>query len=307
MRLVFMGTPDFSVPVLQAMVDNGHDVVCAYSQPPRRAGRGMAERKSPVHQFAEERGIAIRTPMSLKGPEEQAALLELDADAAIVVAYGLLLPKPVLGAPRLGCFNVHASLLPRWRGAAPIQRAIMAGDAETGISIMKMDEGLDTGDVCLERRLSIGPHMTAAELHDALSELGATAMADALEALGAGTLICTPQSEVGVTYAAKIDKAESRIDFKMASEEVHNHIRGLSPFPGAWFELPGKKPERIKVLRSAMAEGDGTPGTILDDKLTVACGSCAIRLLEVQRAGKGAMASEDFLRGTTVPPGQVLA
>lgn len=306
LRLVFMGTPDFSVPVLNALLADGHEVACVYSQPPRRAGRGMSERKSPVHAFAEEQGIEVRTPVSLKGSEEQEAFAALETDAAVVVAYGLLLPKAILDAPRHGCFNVHASLLPRWRGAAPIQRAIMAGDEESGVCIMQMDEGLDTGDVCLERRLPITAEMTASDLHDALSELGASAMTDALRELRAGSLSYTPQPEEGVTYAAKIDKAESRIDFTRSAAEVHNHIRGLSPFPGAWFELQRQKPERIKVLRSEMTEGSGQGGRTLDDALTVACGSGAVRLLEVQRAGKGAMSAEEFVRGIPVPPGTSL-
>ncbi|MEM7425802.1 MAG: methionyl-tRNA formyltransferase [Pseudomonadota bacterium] len=306
MRLIFMGTPDFSVPVLKALLDVGHEILCVYSQPPRRAGRGMEERKSPVHDFAAANGLEVRTPQSLKDADEQAAFSALGADAAVVVAYGLILPAPVLAAPRHGCFNVHASLLPRWRGAAPIQRAIMAGDAETGISIMRMDEGLDTGDVCLERRLAIAADMTASELHDALSELGAAAMADALNALSQGDLTCAPQPDDGVLYAAKIDKTESRIDFARTPEDVHNHVRGLSPFPGAWFELPGAKPERIKVLRSEFADGEGHPGTVLDGALTIACRSGAVRLLEVQRAGKGRMRAEDFLRGVAVPAGTIL-
>lgn len=306
MRLVFMGTPDFSVPVLQALLDAGHAVVCVYSQPPRRAGRGMEERKSPVHVLADAHGIEVRTPASLKEPEAQAAVAELEADAAVVVAYGLILPAAVLEAPRHGCFNVHASLLPRWRGAAPIQRAIMAGDAESGVGIMRMEKGLDTGPVCLEKRLQIGPNMTADELHDALSAIGASAMAEALAELEAGALACTPQPEDGVTYAAKIDKQEARIDFARPAQEVHNHIRGLSPFPGAWFELPGSPPARIKVLRSEPATGNGAPGTALDGGLTIACADGAVRLTKVQRAGKGAMAAEDFVRGIPVPAGTAL-
>ncbi len=307
LRLVFMGTPNFSAPVLRALLGAGHDVVCAYSQPPRRAGRGMEERKSPVHQFAEEHGIEVRTPASLKGPDEQAAFSGLGADAAIVVAYGLILPQTILDAPEHGCFNVHASLLPRWRGAAPIQRAIMAGDAETGVCIMQMDAGLDTGAVCLERRIAIGPDMTASELHDDLSELGAAAMVETLDLLSAGDLTCTTQPETGVTYAAKIDKAESRIVFGKDAAAVHNHIRGLSPFPGAWFELPGKKPMRIKVLKSSLADGDGDAGSVLDEELSIACGSGAVKLLQVQPAGKGAMSAADFLRGRALPAGTVLS
>ncbi len=306
MRLVFMGTPDFSVPVLQAVLDAGHEVVCVYSQPPRRAGRGMEERRSPVHALAEQHDIEVRTPASLKGADDQQAFAALAAEAAVVVAYGLILPEPVLAAPRHGCFNVHASLLPRWRGAAPIQRAIMAGDAETGVGIMRMEKGLDTGPVCLEKRIPIGADMTADELHDALSALGAGAMVEALAELGAGALTCTPQPTEGLTYAAKIEKNEAKIDFARPAREVHNHIRGLSPFPGAWFELPGNPPARIKVLRSELASGEGEAGTALNDSLTIACAPGAVRLAKVQRAGKGAMAADDFVRGIPVGAGTKL-
>lgn len=306
MRLVFMGTPDFSVPVLQALLDAGHEVVCVYSQPPRRAGRGMEERKSPVHALAERHAIEVRTPANLKADEDRDAFAALKAEAAVVVAYGLILPEPVLGAPRHGCFNVHASLLPRWRGAAPIQRAIMAGDEETGVGVMRMERGLDTGPLCLERRLAIGPDMTASELHDALSTLGAAAMVEALTQLEVGTLACAPQPEDGITYAAKIDKQEAKIDFARPADQVHNHIRGLSPFPGAWFEMPGKQPARIKVLRSEVVAGEGPAGTALDDGLTIACAEGAVRLKDVQRAGKGAMAAADFVRGSPVPAGTKL-
>lgn len=303
MRLAFMGTPDFSVPVLQALLDEGHQVVCVYSQPPRRAGRGMEERKSPVHVLAEQNGIQVRTPETLRDPRAQEAFSTLELDAAIVVAYGLILPEAVLSAPRHGCFNVHASLLPRWRGAAPIQRAIMAGDTESGVGIMRMEKGLDTGPVCLEKRLAISDAMTAAELHDALSVLGAEAMVEALGMLEAGALTCTTQDEAGVTYAAKIDKAETKIDFTKPAQEVHNHIRGLSPFPGAWFELPGASPLRIKVLTSTVVAGKGAPGEAIDDRLTFACGDGAVHFTHIQRAGKGVMAAEDFLRGIPVPAG----
>lgn len=303
MRLIFMGTPDFSVPVLQALLDTDHELVCAYSQPPRRAGRGMEERKSPVHLLALQHDIEVRTPDSLKAEPEQQAFSALAADAAIVVAYGLILPESVLNAPRQGCFNVHSSLLPRWRSAAPIQRAIMAGDAETGVGVMRMETGLDTGPVCLERRMAITENMTADELHDDLSILGAGAMVEALELLEAGQLVCSPQLAEGVTYAAKIEKQEAKIDFGKSAKEVHNHIRGLSPFPGAWFELPGSQPVRIKVLRSELRSERGTPGTALDDSLTIACADGAVCLMEVQRAGKGAMTAPDFLRGIPVPAG----
>ncbi|MEM8645090.1 MAG: methionyl-tRNA formyltransferase [Pseudomonadota bacterium] len=306
MRLIFMGTPDFSVPVLQALLDDGHDVDCVYSQPPRPAGRGMEERKSPVHLLAEQHGLNVRTPASLKADDDRRAFADLGAEAAVVVAYGLILPEPVLQAPEHGCFNVHASLLPRWRGAAPIQRAIMAGDEESGVGIMRMEKGLDTGPVCLEKRVPISANMTAEELHDQLSVVGAEAMTEALAQLAGGTLACTPQPEEGVTYAAKIDKQEAKIDFSKPAAEVHNHIRGLSPFPGAWFELPGSQPVRIKVLRTELTEAGGAPGAVLDEALTIACGTGAVRLIDVQRAGKGVMTAADFLRGTAVSAGTVV-
>ncbi|MCC2108151.1 MAG: methionyl-tRNA formyltransferase [Hyphomicrobiales bacterium] len=249
MRVVFMGTPDFSVPVLTEIVGQGHEVCCVYTRAPQPAGRGMDLRPSPVHKVAERFGIPVRTPKSLRNPEEQAAFAALDADCAVVVAYGLILPKPILDAPKLGCFNLHASLLPRWRGAAPIQRAIMAGDAETGVMVMQMDEGLDTGPVGMAERVAIGPDMTAGELHDALMKVGADLMSRALAAISRGSLAFRPQAGEGVTYAAKIDKAEARLDFSRPATEVHNLARGLSPFPGAWFEADlGRGPERVKVI-----------------------------------------------------------
>ncbi|CEJ87845.1 Methionyl-tRNA formyltransferase [Hyphomicrobium sp. GJ21] len=306
--IVFMGTPDFSVPVLDALVAAGHRVVAVYSQPPRPAGRGLAELKSPVHRRAEALGIPVRTPKNFKTDEDRAAFADLKADAAVVVAYGLLLPAAVLDAPRLGCFNVHASKLPRWRGAAPIQRAIMAGDAVTAVNIMRMDEGLDTGPVCLGRDVAITPDMTAGELHDTLSALGAELIVAALAELEAGTLRAVPQPQEGVTYAAKIDKRETRIDFAKTATEVANHIRGLSPFPGAWFEANlGGKPERIKVLRASSIAKDGEPGVLLDGELTIACGEGAIRIEELQRAGKQPMKAADFLRGARLEPGTRLA
>ena len=300
MRLVFMGTPDFSVATLNALLDAGHDVPCVYSQPPRPAGRGLAERLSPVHGLAASRGIEVRTPVSLKSPEEQASFSALKADAAIVVAYGLLLPRAILDAPRLGCFNVHASLLPRWRGAAPIQRAIMAGDAETGVSIMRMEEGLDTGPVCKAGRIAITPETTAQSLHDDLAVLGAKLMVDVLEQ---DEISCSPQPAEGVTYAKKIDKAEAKIDFSRSATEVRNHIHGLSPFPGAWFEVAGT---RIKALRCEVVDRSAAPGTFIDGRMTIACGSGAIRLLKLQREGKGAMDVETFLRGYAVAAGTVV-
>jgi methionyl-tRNA formyltransferase len=303
LRIVFMGTPDFSVPTLAEILGAGHEVVAAYAQPPRPAGRGMAEQKSPVHRFAESVGIEVRTPASLKGAPEQQAVADLEADAAVVVAYGLLLPLAVLNAPRLGCFNLHASKLPRWRGAAPIQRAIMAGDTETAAAVMRMEKGLDTGPVCLAEPVAIGPDMTAGELHDLLAARGASLMVRALGALERGSLDCVPQDAVGVTYATKIDKAEARIDFARSAREVHNRVRGLSPFPGAWFEIGEERGERIKVLRSELAEGRGFPGEVLDDRLTVACSEGAVRLVELQRAGKKPMAAGELLRGFPLPPG----
>lgn len=304
LRIVFMGTPDFAVPTLAEIVGAGHQVVAAYSQPPRAAGRGMAERKSPVQIFAETAGIPVLTPHSLKGVDEQAAFAAHAADAAVVVAYGLLLPASVLAAPRHGCFNLHGSALPRWRGAAPIQRAVMAGDTETAVMVMRVEQGLDTGPVCLAERVAIGPEQTAGELHDVLAQRGASLMVRALSALERGTLSCQPQAAEGVSYAKKIDKAEARIDFAQDAQHVHNLIRGLSPFPGAWFEtgVDGKR-ERIKVLRAALVAGSGTPGLVLDDKLTVACGSGAVRLIELQRAGKKPMPAAEVLRGFPIPPG----
>jgi methionyl-tRNA formyltransferase len=299
LKLVFMGTPEFSVPCLDALVAAGHEIVVVYSQPPRPAGRGMADRKSPVHVRAEALGIPVLTPKSLKGADEQAAFAAHRADAAVVVAYGLLLPKAVLDAPAHGCFNVHASALPRWRGAAPIHRAIMAGDAETAVMVMKMEEGLDTGPVCATTRMSIGPLVTTGELHDQLAAAGAALIVAAMADLEHGRLVAVPQAADGVLYAAKIDKAEARIDFTRDAAAVHNHIRGLSPFPGAWFEAvgPAGTVERIKVLRSEPVEERGAAGTVLTDDLVIACGFGAVRIIEAQRAGKRPMLALEFLRG----------
>ena len=303
MRVVFMGTPDFSVPVLTEIVGQGHEVCCVYTRAPQPAGRGMDLRPSPVHKVAERFGIPVRSPKSLRSVEEQASFAALEADCAVVVAYGLILPKPVLDAPKFGCFNLHASLLPRWRGAAPIQRAIMAGDPETGVMVMQMDEGLDTGPVGMAERVAIGQDMTAGELHDALMKVGADLMARALSAISRGSLAFRPQAEEGVTYAAKIDKAEARLDFSKPAREVHNLARGLSPFPGAWFEADlGKGPERVKVLRSRMAEGAGAPGTLIGEGV-IACGDGAIELVQVQRGGKAAMTFADFARGARLATG----
>lgn len=299
LKLVFMGTPEFAVPCLDALAAAGHDIRAVYSQPPRPAGRGMADRKSPVHVRAEALGIPVLTPKSLKGVDEQATFAAHGADAAVVVAYGLLLPKAVLDAPQHGCFNVHASALPRWRGAAPIHRAIMAGDAETAVMVMKMEEGLDTGPVCATARVPIGPLVTTGGLHDQLAEAGAALIVSAMAALEAGQMVAVPQAAEGVLYAAKIDKAEARIDFSRDAVAVHNHIRGLSPFPGAWFEAmgPAGTVERIKVLRSEPVTGRGAPGTVLSDDLVIACGDGAVRIVEVQRAGKRPMLAAEFLRG----------
>ena len=308
MRIIFMGTPDFAVPALRAICDAGHEVLAVYTQPPRAAGRGMALRKSPVHQAAEQAGLTVRTPERLKGAEEQEQFRALEADAAVVVAYGLILPKPILDAPRHGVFNVHASLLPRWRGAAPINRAIMAGDSVSGVSIMRLTEGLDAGPVCLTGRVKIGPEMTAGELHDALAPLGAELMAKALAELDQGTLQCHPQHDEAATYAPKLDPREMRINWRLKARDVHDRIRGLSPHPGAWFEIElGGKRERLKVLRSALAKASGPPGTLLDDKLTIACGKGAVRLTDVQRGGKKPMPVADFLRGVKLHPGTALA
>jgi len=301
LKIIFMGTPDFAVPTLTEIVAAGHDVVAVYTRAPKPAGRGQGERKSPVHLAAEGFGIPVRTPKSLRSDEEQAAFAALGADVGVIVAYGLILPKPILDAPRLGCLNLHGSLLPRWRGAAPIQRAVLAGDARTGIMVMQMDEGLDTGPVGLVDEMPIGPDMTTGELHDKMMRVGADLMGRALAALERGSLTFTPQAEEGVTYAKKIEKAESRIDWSRPAEEVHNLIRGMSPFPGAWFELElNGVTTRIKVLRSTLAAGSGAPGTILPD-LTIACGGGAVRLLSVQREGKAAMDAATFLRGAVMP------
>ncbi len=303
LRIVFMGTPDFAVPTLTEIVGQGHEVVAVYSQPPRAKGRGMATRRSPVHDVAERFGIAVETPRSLRDPDEIERFAALAPDVAVVAAYGQILPQAVLDAPVYGCLNLHASLLPRWRGAAPIARAIMAGDTETGVMVMQMESGLDTGPVAMSERVAIGPDTTAGELTDTLARLGADLMVRALAALSRGGLDTTPQADVGVTYAKKLDKAETRIDWSGTATDVHNHIRGLSPDPGAWFAVDfGKGDERIKVLRSTVVEeSGGTPGTVLDDALTVACGTGAVRLVELQRAGKKPVKAAEFLRGLRAP------
>jgi len=308
LRLVFMGTPDFAVPTLIELVGRGYDVAAVYTRAAKPAGRGMDVQRTPVERAARQFALPVFTPMTLRSEEAQADFAAHGADAAVVVAYGLILPKPVLDAPPLGCFNIHASLLPRWRGAAPINRAVMAGDPKSGVTIMKMDEGLDTGAMAMAERMPIGPDMTAGELHDALAPLGADLMLRALGALERGSLELTPQPEAGVTYAAKIDKGETRVDWSKPAAQVHNHIRGLSPFPGAWCEFPDDagKFVRIKLLRTTRADGAGAPGMVLDQHLTIACGDGAIRIVELQRAGRQPMQADAFLRGTPIATGAVL-
>jgi methionyl-tRNA formyltransferase len=305
LRIIFMGTPEFSVPTLRALKDAGHEIVAVYSQPPRPGGRrGLDLQKSPVHQAAELLGIPVFTPLNFKDEADREQFRSFTADVAVVVAYGLLLPEAILNGTRLGCYNGHASLLPRWRGAAPIQRAIMAGDRKTGMMVMKMEKGLDTGPVALTREVEIGENTTAGELHDQLMLVGARAMVEAMQRLEEGDLPLTSQPEEGVLYASKIDKNETRIDFSRPAREVHNHIRGLSPFPGAWFEVEFTgRPERIKVLSSELAEGQGAAGAVLDERLAIACGSGAIRLTRLQKAGGRPLAAADFLRGTPLPAG----
>ena len=303
-----MGTPDFAVPTLAEIVGQGHDVAAVYTRPPKPAGRGMAEKRTPVHELAARFGIAVETPKTLRREAAAATFRRHAPDVAVVVAYGLILPKPILEAPRLGCLNLHASLLPRWRGAAPIQRAVMAGDKETGVAIMKMEEGLDTGPVGMTERIAIAPDATSGDLHDRLARLGADLMARALAALSRGALSFTPQPSDGVTYAAKIGNDEARIDWALPARILHDHVRGLSPFPGAFTEVDlGRGAERLKVLRTASTDGKGAPGEILDGDMTVACGEGALRLLSVQRAGRGAVSGADFMRGARLTPGSRLA
>jgi len=303
LRLIFMGTPDFAVPTLLALAGHGHEIAAVYTREAKPARRGMKVQASPVEQAARGLGLPVLTPKTLRAPEAAAEFRALNADAAVVVAYGLILPQAILDAVPLGCFNVHASLLPRWRGAAPINRAVMAGDAESGVMVMKMDAGLDTGDVAMAERVPVTDAMTAGDLHDKLARLGADLMVRAMAALSRGGLQLTKQSEQGATYAAKIDKAEARIDWTRPARAVLRHCHGLSPFPGAWFEaVIDGAPVRIKVLHCELAEGSGAPGDLLDDRLTVACGDGAIRVLELQRAGKEPMKADAFLRGTPLRP-----
>ncbi|UPJ41975.1 methionyl-tRNA formyltransferase [Bradyrhizobium sp. 40] len=305
LRLIFMGTPDFSVPTLLELVAHGHEIVAVYTRAPKPGGRrGLQLQPTPVEEAARKLGVPVLTPKTLKTPEALEEFRAFDAAAAVVVAYGMILPQAILDAPKLGCYNLHASLLPRWRGAAPINRAIMASDAESGVMVMKMDVGLDTGDVAMAERLAITDNMTALDLHDRLSRLGADLMVRAMAALDRGGLQLKKQSEDGVTYAAKIDKAEARIDWTRPAREVLRHIHGLSPFPGAWAELENA---RVKILRCELAKGAGAPGEVLDDHLTIACGEGAIRLIELQREGKARMQAADFLRGVPLKPPMRLA
>ena len=304
LRLIFMGTPEFAVPTLRALHHAGHEIVAVYTREPKRGGRGMKLQLSPVEQEARRLGIAVLTPATLKTPDAIEEFRARHADAAVVVAFGMILPQTILDAAKLGCFNLHASLLPRWRGAAPINRAIMAGDTESGVMVMKMDARLDTGDVAMAERLAITDTMTTADLHDALAPVGGDLMVRAMAALERGTLQLVPQGSEGVTYAAKIDKAEAHIDWNRPAREVLRHIHGLSPFPGAWCEMPIEGAvSRIKILRCEIANGSGVSGEVLDDCLTIACKQGALRILELQRAGKQPMKAEDFLRGTPIMAG----
>jgi methionyl-tRNA formyltransferase len=308
LRLIFMGTPDFAVPTLLELVAHGHEIAAVYTRAAKPAGRGMKLQPTPVEVEARRLGIPVETPVTLKTPEALGKFCAHNAEAAVVVAYGMILPQAILDTPKLGCFNLHASLLPRWRGAAPINRAIMAGDAETGVMVMKMDAGLDTGDVAMAERMAISDAMTAADLHDALARLGGDLMVRAIGALERGRLQLSKQSDEGVTYAAKIEKTEARIDWNRPAHTVLRHIHGLSPFPGAWCEMAIEgEPVRVKILRCAMVDGSGAPGDVLDDDLAVACKDGAIRILELQRAGRQPMKAEEFLRGTPLKPPMRLA
>ena len=302
LRLAFMGTPDFAVPTLAELIGAGHEIACVYTRAPRPKGRGMAEGKSPVHVITESPNIPVRTPATLKSDEEENSFAALKLDAAVIVAYGLILPKAILDAPRLGCFNLHASLLPRWRGAAPIQRAIMAGDAETGIMVMRMEEGLDTGPILMSEKVDIGRKTTGA-LHDELAQLGANLMARALSSMERGAIDEQPQDEGGASYARKISRSETKLDWSRSAVEIDRKIRGLSPYPGAWFEA---KNERIKVILAEPVVGSGAPGEILPDR-SIACGEGALKLITVQRAGRAAVDAESFWRGFSLSPGESLS
>jgi len=309
MRVIFMGTPEFALAPLAEIFGRGHEVVAVYSRAPKPAGRrGLELTPSPVHAAAERYGLKVLMPKNFRDPETVQDFIAHDADVAVVVAYGLILPKEVLAAPRIGCLKMLGSLLPRWRGAAPIQRAIMAGDRETGVEVMQMEEGLDTGPIAMAEKLTITPDMTAGEAHDRLSLLGADLIGRALAALERGALKFQPQAEEGVVYAKKIDKAEARVDFSLPAAEIHNLVRGLSPFPGAFFEMDfGKGLERVKILRTTLAEGAGKPGEILDETPRIACGAGALTLVEAQRAGRGPVSGSEFLRGARLAPGALLA
>ncbi len=304
LRIAFMGSPDFAVPTLEAILAAGHEVACVYSQPPRPAGRGKQLAKTPVHEAAARHGVEVRTPENFRAVADKEAFAALKLDVAVVVAYGLLLPRPILDAPRLGCFNIHGSILPRWRGAAPIHRAVMAGDTITGVQVMKMDVGLDTGPVMLTATTPISEDDTTGDVHDRLSKLGARLMVEGLAMLEAGPVELHQQTDDGVTIAAKVSPAEARIDWTKPGREVAAHIRGLSPFPGAWFELEG---QRIKVLHAKAEDGSGKPGEAIDDNLMVACGEGAVRLTRLQRAGKGQMTAEEFQRGARIARGRRLS
>ncbi len=304
MRIAFLGTPDFAVPALAALAAAGHEIAAVYSQPPAPRGRGQILRPSPVQAFADSHGYLVRTPASMRDPAEVAAFAALGLDAAVVVAFGQILIREVLEAPRLGCFNLHGSLLPRWRGAAPIQRAIMAGDRFSGVQVMRMSEGLDEGPVLMGEQVRIDALETAGSLHDRLAPIGAALLVRALDAVARGEAVETPQAEDGVTYARKIRKSETRIDWTRPAIEVDRHIRGLSPFPGAWTEAPGERgPVRTKVLLCQCEDGEGDPGQVLDDRLLVACGEGAVRLLRAQREGRAAQDADAFLRGFPLGPG----
>jgi methionyl-tRNA formyltransferase len=303
LRLIFMGTPDFAVPTLLELVAHGHEIAAVYTRAAKPAGRGMKLQPTPVEIEARRLGIPVQTPSSLKTPEALAEFRAQHADAAVVVAYGMILPQAILDTPPLGCFNLHASLLPRWRGAAPINRAIMAGDAETGVMVMKMDAGLDTGDVAMAERMAISDAMTATDAHDALARLGADLMVRAMDALERSKLQLTSQSDAGMTYAAKIEKAEARIDWSKPARDVLRHVHGLSPFPGAWCEMPiDGAPARVKILRGELTDGAGSPGDLLDDRLTIACGEGSIRIIELQKAGAAPMKANAFLAGARLRP-----
>lgn len=307
LKIIFMGTPDFSVPALSALIKAGHEIVAIYSQPPRKSGRGMSERLSPVHEYAQKHGLNVLTPESFKEAETRETFADHGADVAIVVAYGLILPPEVLQAPRYGCLNIHASLLPRWRGAAPIQRAIMSGDSQTGITIMQMDEGLDTGDMVMEQKIAITLETTAGGLHDELSNIGGNLIVKTLDSLAQDGLIKAPQADEGITYAQKITKSEGRINWSLSAAEIDRHIRGLTPWPGAWFEVEKSgKQFRIKVKKAHVAKGEGVAGEILDNNFLIACGDGALRIEQVQREGKSPANVEDFLRGFILSPGTVL-